>query len=296
MLDGNKWEKLCIDCLQEKFREETFAPIPARTEGDFGLDGFTKTGILFQCYNPNEIILNPKNLYENQRDKITKDLNKLIKYQKEIEKLLSGVKVKKWIFLTQEISNKELQMHASKKQLEFRKMNINLLRDDFQVVAQDVTYINKYISSSNSHEWIFESDVKEYNISLEKNLKSEWIKNLDRKLNLLYPGVSEKRIKKVKENHIVKYFMGESILKKIEKTLPEQHRLFLKIVNKIELNLEEEILLNHGENKEIYKTIKSKLKDDLKNNLSEKFYELVFENMSDYLISLWLLTCPLDFD
>ena len=82
--DGNKWESVSQLCFKNNFREEAYQEIKA-TPGDFGIEGFTRTGKAFQCYCPNEHY-SSKELYDNHRNKITKDLKKLRTYEKQLKK------------------------------------------------------------------------------------------------------------------------------------------------------------------------------------------------------------------
>lgn len=59
-----------------KYEVEGYQEMSAHTDGDLGIEGFTRTGVVFQCYCPDEEYDSTK-LYEHQRDKITKDLGKL---------------------------------------------------------------------------------------------------------------------------------------------------------------------------------------------------------------------------
>ena len=84
--DGDSWEKFCQVCFKLKYEVDGYQEIPA-WQGDFGIEGFTRTGTLFQCYCPDEDYSGDE-LYEKQRDKITEDLNKLIKNEVPLKILI----------------------------------------------------------------------------------------------------------------------------------------------------------------------------------------------------------------
>ncbi len=83
IFDGDSWEEICQMCFKSKYYDEGYQYMPALPNGDFGIEGFTKSGKVFQCYCP-DFDYDSKNLYEKQRDKITEDLNKLKKNEKEL--------------------------------------------------------------------------------------------------------------------------------------------------------------------------------------------------------------------
>jgi len=96
--DGDKWEKLCQICFHLNYKNEGYQEVKA-TPGDFGIEGFTKQGKVFQCYCPDEQY-STNELYIKHRDKITKDLKKLQRYEKQLKKYLGNVKIKIWYFVT----------------------------------------------------------------------------------------------------------------------------------------------------------------------------------------------------
>ncbi|PFA58981.1 hypothetical protein, partial [Bacillus cereus] len=68
--DGNLWEELCTKCYRMRYQSEGFHPVPAAYRGDHGIEGYTHTGIVYQCYFP-EKEYSDDELYKSQRDKMT---------------------------------------------------------------------------------------------------------------------------------------------------------------------------------------------------------------------------------
>lgn len=81
--DGNIWEEFSQACLTLKYEKEKYQGLPA-WQGDMGIEGYTRTGIVFQCYCPDEEY-DPAILYEKQRDKVTTDLKKLKSREKDLK-------------------------------------------------------------------------------------------------------------------------------------------------------------------------------------------------------------------
>ena len=76
-MTGNAWEELCVKCYRLRYQKEHYTPIPAVQGGDAGIEGFTHSGIVHQCYCP-EREYSEDELYEHQRNKLTTDIQKLI--------------------------------------------------------------------------------------------------------------------------------------------------------------------------------------------------------------------------
>jgi hypothetical protein len=47
-MDGNAWEEYCHHLL--RIRHTDYQKVPAKYGGDLGIEGFTFSGLVFQCY------------------------------------------------------------------------------------------------------------------------------------------------------------------------------------------------------------------------------------------------------
>src|SRR4051812_32922846 len=124
--DGKSWEALCQLVFKKKFSQDGYQQIHA-SPGDFGLEGFTlHTGYGFQCYCPDKHYTRTE-LYDAQRDKITRDLKKLQKNEAEILKRIGSTKIGQWVFVTPEFDRNSLLEHARTKEKEVREWNLPIL-------------------------------------------------------------------------------------------------------------------------------------------------------------------------
>lgn len=117
-LNGDSWEKWCDACYRDRFQGQNFIKIPAEHLGDAGIEGFTLSGIAYQCYCP-EKDYSDEGLFAHLRNKVTKDVGKLIDKDnaKRLKKL--GVhQIKEWHFVTPEYKDKRIIEHLEKKRKE----------------------------------------------------------------------------------------------------------------------------------------------------------------------------------
>ncbi|WP_353096842.1 hypothetical protein [Tissierella praeacuta] len=117
-LDGDTWEKWCDDCYRDRYQSDNFTKIPASHSGDVGIEGFTMSGVVYQCYCP-EKHYTDNELYEHLRIKVTNDIGKLI--CKDNAKRISNLgihNVKEWHFVVPEYKDKRIIEHLEKKRLE----------------------------------------------------------------------------------------------------------------------------------------------------------------------------------
>lgn len=295
-ITGEEWENICEICLQEKFKDENFNTVPATTQGDWGLDGYTRTGIIFQCYNPKERTTN-HDLHKKLQNKINTDLKKIEEYQKDIKILMDGVKIKKWILLTYRIPNKAIHIYAKRKEDEYRNKQLEILDEDFIVSVQPFSFIQLQFSQMKlSKKLSYINGNITYDEELEKNLDSDYLGNLNRKLKYLF-GNKEKQIQQLKQNYIVQYFRGMEVFKKLQEDLPKDCQKYMDLIATIELNLTEILSFTEkGKEKETFLKIKEDLENRIKENFSENYESQVLDKLRDYQISFWLLHCPLNFE
>ena len=73
-LDGDAWETLINECYRERYKDQGYQELPAGYHGDGGIEGFTHTGIVYQCYCPDKEFLENGELHKKYVDKMTKDI------------------------------------------------------------------------------------------------------------------------------------------------------------------------------------------------------------------------------
>lgn len=139
-LNGDSWELWCDGCYRDRYQSENFTKVPAGYMGDGGIEGYTSTGIVYQCYCPEKIYTDDE-LYVSQRDKLTKDIGKLLQNGEKLKKL--GIHlVKEWHFVTPEYRDKRLVEHKETKTQEVLKAKrekpdqYTYIDDDFQIILK----------------------------------------------------------------------------------------------------------------------------------------------------------------
>ena len=295
--DGNSWEELCQVCLKLKFENEGYQELPA-WKGDMGIEGFTRTGKVFQCYCPDEDYA-PDILYEKQRDKITRDLHKLEVNTKELKDYLGDIRINQWIFLTPKYKNKELVKHCHNKAAEYKRKKIEILSDDFDVLIYDEDYfamqipialnanskkIGLNVKFKNNIDWT------KSNISLVENATSKHMKRLS-------PDAKNKnyKVNKLTEITVIDFLYEQQIINKWKKIIPNDYEKFMSIVGDYEYTVEEMCITNVNENNQLYERIKS----ELKNKLKEAFPcydDLTLEKLTKGVVADWILRCPINFE
>lgn len=294
-LDGDRWEGLIQSVFKRNY--DTYQEVVA-SPGDFGIEGFVlDEGILIQCYCPDREY-DTKTLYEKQREKITRDLGKLKKYEKHISKLLGNSKIKQWLFITPCIAKHDLIAHARVKEEEIRAENISFLDEDCRILVKDLEHYRadilqlkiisgKKLSFSNPTGELITSPelTTDYDGNIaEKNqirsiVRNEYDADCHNRLN----NLTKKR-----------YIQGYAILRNIHRNSPEIYERISKIVNRFEDDVEEQSSTWEGSPQKLLETIQDKLLIRFEKDpyVSKIEYEDL-DSIANHMISRWIAECPM---
>jgi hypothetical protein len=128
------WEDYCDELCRERHGSTGYVRVPDRDRGDLGLEGYSIDGsaVIYQCYATDEVDVGKR--YEKQRDKMTKDLGKLVRNADRVAELLGNNVMKYWALLVPVHDSKDLIAHARGKEQEMRARELPFLADDFKVL------------------------------------------------------------------------------------------------------------------------------------------------------------------
>ncbi|WP_322969425.1 hypothetical protein [Faecalibacter sp. LW9] len=298
--DGNSWEQFCQQCFKLKYERDGYQELPA-WRGDLGIEGFTRTGIVFQCYCPDDNY-NPDLLYSKQRDKITADLAKLIKNEVELKKYLGKQKIVKWIFVTPQYQNKELVRHCAEKAKEFREKNIDILHEDFDILVHDLDFFTEQIplvidAKSKTIEINHELETKE-NTNLWIESQIDLVATAKRKNSHRISPTAlnrDEKIEKLTEITISNFLNGNITIVKLQQKFPEDYEKFMRAITQFEIKVEELCLTNNSDNGELYSQIASELKAKIKSNF-HYLNETTIDRLTEQVLAEWILRCPINFE
>nr|WSX77815.1 hypothetical protein OH826_30635 [Streptomyces sp. NBC_00899] len=133
-LNGTEWQDLCTRVL--RVQHGTDLVVVPDKGGDSGLEAYTLSGHLFQCYSPQEPLPTQKR-YEKQREKATKDVGKFIDNSDKLKKLFGAhVKINRWILLCPYIDSKDLAAHCQAQTERIRAARLEYADPNIFVIPQ----------------------------------------------------------------------------------------------------------------------------------------------------------------
>jgi hypothetical protein len=299
--DGNSWERLCQQVFKKKFATDGYQHIRA-TPGDFGLEGFTTaTGCGFQCYCPNELYAD-KELHEKQRDKITEDLKKLRKYEKDLKKLLGTTKLRRWYLVTPTVARNELIKHARTKEAEVRGWNLTIVTPDFEVLVQDG---ENYAVEIQELQMVFGKALDFGGLPTDLPLLSSapevYENNIVRKTKARLNGrfAADKITAKEAEltQHTRRDFLEhDSHFRRINDQAPTIHRRLMRLINGYEAHVHETCATWEGSPQLLTDKVRDGLAERISKEMAPHIDETEAALIARLMVARWIAVCELDYE
>ncbi len=292
-MDGNAWEDYCQRLLRIRYRD--YQKVPAQFGGDYGIEGFTPSGLVFQCYCPDEDPSGSE-LYEKQRDKITRDIGKLVKNADNISLLGAGV-ICEWHFLTPNYNNHALLTHCRSKESFVRSKGLSAIHDDFKI---SIKIEDDYIPERQTCLGIDRLKVQPLvedkpQAELEKLLASnnEIVLNIKRKLAKL--GLAQNKQTRLTRELVSGYIIGRDQLENLYEKFPSTYESLIQLKSSMEGQLETRTLADSGLHGKILQDILDDYEQRLNSSFGSCLSGALMNRLSSEALSDWLRRCPLDF-
>ena len=292
-MEGDAWEEYCQKILRLCY--DDYQEVPAQFGGDYGIEGFTRSGLVFQCYCPDE---DPSgnDLYEKQRDKITKDINKLVKNATAISELGAGT-IREWHFLTPRYNNHNLLSHCRTKESEVLNKSLEAVHNGFMI---SIKTEDDYISERQTILGVggllvqpaSEDPLQE---ELEKLLSSdnEIVLNIKTKFEKLTLA-SDQRANLIREC-VKGYIVGQDELETLNEKFSLTYSGVVRLKSAIESQLAIRTLSSFDNHSTILNKILQEYEDKLSTDFSGSLSSALIARLSTEAISDWLGRCPLNF-
>ncbi len=293
-MEGDQWEEYCQSLLRLRYRDD-YQQVPARFHGDFGIEGFTCSGLTFQCYCPDEDPCGI-DLYNKQRDKITSDVKKLIKNSATISSLGAGI-IQEWHFLTPYFNHHKLLSHCRLKESEVLSEKLEKVHREFRIyIKTEDDYIPErqmYIGTSGYR--VQPAQEEPHPSDLERLLTSdnEIVQNIKMKLEKL--DISPNQRARLTKQLVSGYIVGQGELDTLNEKFPSTYQSVLKLKSAKESQLEIQALQNPDNNGTLLPAILQDYEDKLSADFSRSLSSALITRLSTEAVSDWLGRCPLNF-
>lgn len=305
-MTGDKWEEICTSWYRIKYQDEGFHEIPATYRGDGGIEGYTRTGIVYQCYCP-EKEYSDDDLYEHMRKKMSKDIKKLInpEYAKILKKM--GIRdIKEWHFIVPENRDKRLLEHKETKRkqvLEYKQLHkeqCDFINDNFEIdikVAKDFKLQFSQIIRGNVGVKLDLTSLKNKDIDWS-DCDSQKVLNVKRKIKAVMGGVddNDEDYLELVDFYMKSYLTGMQILENLRENVIDIYEQVagIELAYKNEVAQKTKLNMDSSINGKLFREIMDSFKNTIEQKLPFMSEQSIFE-LRDDLISQWLADCSMQF-
>lgn len=292
-----EWQERIILLLKRRYGATGFQEIPDRDRGDYGLEGFARDGSAYQCYAAEEP-LSTKDLYNKQRIKINKDLNTFKDKQTDLLKIFGPTKISCWILLVPRWESKDLLKYAEKKATEIRNANLPCVADDFYVhIATEENFAVERRLLLDVGLANIQVDPDEFETATGEDWSEEndgLVKTLDRKIEILNPGLDKNEKLQLRGKFIRHYIEGQNVLEKLHSKYSDLYVAVKRLKTNRKKFLETSSRIPTGTSADTFNRALSEFKNELTDEVKGLSNNTI-ETLSYEAVSDWLLRCPLDF-
>lgn len=305
-LSGEKWEELCNSCYRIRYQEMGYQEIPAQYKGDGGIEGFTKNGIVYQCYCPEKEYTDDE-LYKHMRKKMTTDIAKFI--SKDYEKVLKGLginNINQWHFVIPHNKDRRILEHAEKKRKEvlaYREKNLeqcSYIAEDFTITIKTAEDFKLEISRIIRNDLGYKLD-----FTVLRNKKVDWSKcdnekvnNVKRKIKAVMNGINdddEDYIDMV-NTYMESYVIGIELMEKLRTEQVDTYEQIISLEDsyKRQVSIKTKTNTDSSINQKLFIEILDDFQRVLEKELPYITRSSVAE-LKDDMISSWLADCSMQF-
>lgn len=294
--DGNAWQRLANSLLILKYTVQQFQKIPDEHRGDWGIEGYTLNGEVFQCYSPDRPY-EADHLYKLQRSKVTDDITKFKSNKNELLKLLPrGAKFCRWHFLTTVHLSKNLVAHCAKKTKEVID-SCDHVTTDFTVMVHlaDDFFLNEIPKFSKLG--LAKMQLKIPSFSEEAintfSASSPSIQTIREKLEKGKAPAGA--IDELSKDYIKDYMIWQSLLEALKSTTPEIFEVFVKNITSLEIDVKRKYQLNQRLNVTELDAELLRLKQVIESQLTSTLDTATLDYLARGVVADWMVRCPISF-
>ncbi len=305
-LDGDSWEQWCDSCYRDRYQLQNYRKIPAIVGGDAGIEGFTQEGIAYQCYCP-ERQYSDNELYDHLRDKMTRDIAKLLADKNG--KRLKGMGVppiKEWHFVIPQYKDARILTHAATKTDEVlskkaqNPKEYEYIDDNFRIYIKEAEDFKVELTRIIRNTLV---DPK-LNLAVKMVKEVDWTKcetekveNIKRKIKAVTNLPEEDDdFKDVVQFYVEAYLKGIEILNSLRVSYSEIYEDLhsLEQQYKRDVSIKTKMSTDHSMNNTLFNQILNEFEDTLAQEFTYFSKPSIMELKHD-LISGWLADCSMEF-
>lgn len=291
------WENYFKDIVRLHYRPAHYRDVPDKHVGDFGIECFSLSGHVFQCYLPEQVV-DVKKLVASQRKKINDDIKKFTETNvNELKKLFGETVISRWILATPVNDSAVVAQFCAQKSIEVRNLDIPYISDDFEILIHTESEYPREVSFLRKETYLMTFDFNSTTVAgavcwIDENL--EFLSKLDMKLPKIEND--QQRMLNIKTFIIQKYLDYQNLMDVLRLEWGDIYESVFNCIQHRENSLIERFILEAGDTLpgQVIKDEMAKLHDNIIEEV-KSFKGPDLEKIKWGVIADWLIRCPLDF-
>lgn len=219
---GEEFEVWAWGLLARHYPATQLVRIPAGMGGDYGLEGYSRDGVAYQCYADQDSV-GRRDRTDKQKAKLRRDTAKLKDNSTAIEAVLGDVKLHAYVLIVPEYHAAELVTYAQKRSADIRGWNLPFIADDFFIFVKTPSdYPAAFVSAmadGAAEAQISEPRVPVKDIDEFPGDRPDLVRTLDEKLDVL-KGLTGADPVTLRAKFIEWYLARERILGQVHREWP----------------------------------------------------------------------------
>ena len=131
---GDEWQAFALQLVQLRHGAQNVQIVPDVVKGDAGLEFFTTSGCVYQCYAPQEVS-DVKKASSAMKAKAARDLPKLEKNKDKLKAILAGLTIERWILLCPFLDDKDVIADVRKRGIALKAAGLSVLAGNFEALV-----------------------------------------------------------------------------------------------------------------------------------------------------------------
>ncbi len=290
---GAEWQNYALRLVQHRYGASNVQRVPDKVCGDCGIEFFTTCGTLFQCYAPEDPSSTAK-AASSMKAKATTDLGKLLTYKDEITALMAGIKAKRWFLLCPFLDNKAVVAHVRRKGSEMLSKGLIFIDPSFQALvhsqedfADEIEALRRQMVGPP----IVVPDTDPHVVNMHAASAASTV--MLEKLKRAFPNLKEKALNEKNLQFINRLVRHENTMN----SLKYQHPMLWEQVYETVVSEENRLIIlgasGNAPREQLEESLK-RIDESLRNDLPTLKHSMR-QDLSQGVLSDWLMRCPLDF-
>lgn len=295
--NDRKWFDFCQECLKNKYIDQDYQCLNFEESLEFGYSGFNEYGVVFITFC--------QDVSHAKADKYIKSdleerINKIVNIEKENALFNEDFNINCIKIITPKNLNFAIKNYLRKLEPKFKNSGAHFINEQFKILFWDIDYFSEQIPTIlKSRKFLYDfsrGEITEEVIQNFSNTNVEYINNLNNKLQtLLLENNMIEEIDDMKNGYIMSYLQGKFLMDDLAENIEPLFSELMILIKKSEDSIRIKSMSKQDNNIIYLDNITNEFERSLTDGYKDIFHNNDIYEINKYVISDWLMRCPLNF-